>query len=973
MKNILSATFLAFFILIAPAMAQSDPEAQAAFTPDARGITVETDRYRAAIVNGALVSFLNKFTDEEYLRGPEELAPLLPHVPSGLGTQDGKEAFQAAGKIFAKGWSKLPTDLYLPNQHYPSESSTCEWKPEGKGGTLVYKGLTDGQKSFPDEIFTVRVEVDAATGDLLLTPRGESPRKGVYGANLTLAPTRLGISMEAPIFDGVRITSDMASSLWHNKWPDYWDYAFLALNGHQRGAVGIWAQDAELRYKDLFYLPLPEEGGIVVSLGTMNLPPFEERAAAEGVTWRFQAFDHGWEQAAARFRQWREKEIKLAKRPDWTRQVSFVNSGVSAQQPWLDMLSAYFEEKNLDRTVTFAPVIRAAAFDTRHWDNTPYKTFKDEMPAWKKSGAKLMAYLQPMIVWGVPKEEEAQDKEIQNVMAMHREANTRSVFQDPPKVKPYVDQHHLGHARWQRWFLDWVGSYIQDYGADGVYHDQSYPAPVDSRGLINGMTPPQGMADYFYKAATENPDSIHGSEHMNEVNTFGASLGIGSGILWGEAPDMRLQRIRHPSTVSNALHYPHAALFAFPHFSDIVTRGDVINYHWGMNLQEGRAELAGHHIQNGQLYSGKQAPFDTWRNELKLDRLRALLFVRHGLRPKFPEDADRNVLSYFQGASSEDFRYEKLPWGSRLVEIKDGNPTVHYCRAHGKTHAPGNGNGGGNVAGWLFYNAQGPSGFRPDYYYVLDPEVPQPDVYFSPAFEVFPEAGVHPSLYESYVAESVSGANFALLRIEPIPSVGNIIKHDKIFLHSPEAPKMVWGNGKEIPFAPKEVDGETVYEIAFQSPATLLVLLSEPAAGTSLSDLRAAALLKAQSSMSLDVFDPAWYSTQLKESPVVLSGESRELKGWQTPRPLFPGIVTQKLFLPVKAPEGEGGTFLLHFEPSKIPPAASPILADWTVNGVEQPRGANPLQVAFLPGETKIISVESSKEFAIAPEWIAAP
>ncbi len=75
--------------------------------------------------------------------------------------------------------------------------------------------------------------------------------------------------------------------------------------------------------------------------------------------------------------------------------------------------------------------------------------------------------------------------------------------------------------------------YIQVDGANGIYHDQTYYCPIDARGLVNGMTSTQGMADYFYKAATENPDSIHGTEHMTEVNNVGASLGLGCGILWG--------------------------------------------------------------------------------------------------------------------------------------------------------------------------------------------------------------------------------------------------------------------------------------------------------------------------------------------------------------------------------------------------------------------------------------------------------
>jgi hypothetical protein len=944
------------------------------FEKSPRGVVVETDRFRAVIEDGALTGFFNKLTSEEYLSGAQALAPVSPHLPSGLGSQNGKDAFAAAAKIFGKGWSEFSPDLDLPNQHFPTAKSEVQWKAGEGGGVLTYKNLSDGKNSFPDETFAVKVAVDPETGDLLLTPSGKSPREGVYGANLSVAPTSIGVTVEAPVFDGMRITPDMAPTLWHNKWPEYWDYAFLALNGSRRGAVGIWAQDADFRYKDLFFLPTPDNGGIALSLGTMNVPPFDKSNEAEGVTWRVQAFDNSWTQAAERFRQWRKEHVKTAPRPDWTRRISFVNSGVSAQQPWLDILVAYFNGEHLDRTVTFAPVIRAAAFDTKHWDNTPYATFREEMPAWKKSGAKLMAYLQPMIVWGMAPED---DKEAQKVVAMHKDADTRSVFQDPPTVKQYVDQHHLGHAAWQRWFLDWVHAYIQDYGADGVYHDQSYPVPVDSRGLVNGMTAPQGMADYFYKAATESPDSIHGSEHMHEVNTVGASLGIASGILWGEAPNMRRQRILHPSPVTNALHYPNATLWAFPHYSDFGTRGDATLFHWGMDLSEGRAELAGLALQNAALYLGKQAPYAHWVNELKMDRTRSLLFVRNGLRPVFPADADRKTISYFRGANGEDFRYEKTPWGSRFVQFVEGGSKVHYGRAHGVTHAPGTGNGGGNVAGWLFYNKDGPSGFHPDRYYVLDPDVARPSVYFSPAFEVFPGAGIQKSFYEHFIEASARNDDFAFLKIRPIESVGNIIKSDKIFLHAKEAPKKVWVNGVETPVQPKTVDGETVYEIAFASPATIAVLLREPKEGIStVADLQRAALLRAASSVDTDVFDPAWYTTNLAVAPAELPGTKTTISGLKTPTPLFVGIKSQQIYLPLKAPASMGGTLKLHFKPVSTGGTAPKILPEWAVNGVSQPNGSNPLEVPFRAGESKILSVSSPVAFTLAPEWVeqkAAP
>jgi hypothetical protein len=207
--------------------------------------------------------------------------------------------------------------------------------------------------------------------------------------------------------------------------------------------------------------------------------------------------------------------------------------------------------------------------------------------------------------------------------------------------------------------------------------------------------------------------------------------------------------------------------------------------------------------------------------------------------------------------------------------------------------------------------------------------------------------------------------------------VGNIIKSDKIFLHAKEAPKKVWVNGVETPVQPKTVDGETVYEIAFASPATIAVLLREPKEGIStVADLQRAALLRAASSVDTDVFDPAWYTTNLAVAPAELPGTKTTISGLKTPTPLFVGIKSQQIYLPLKAPASMGGTLKLHFKPVSTGGTAPKILPEWAVNGVSQPNGSNPLEVPFRAGESKILSVSSPVAFTLAPEWVeqkAAP
>ena len=939
------ASVFAFVCLAVAAFAEPK------FEPTTNGVTVDTDRCRVTIVNGVITGILNKLTGENYINGTAQVDKILPNFPSGLGTQAGDAAYAAAGETYLWPWFELPMTNALPNQHFATTASKFEFKKlSDTSALLTYTGLSDGQAAFGSDVFTLTVEVDAATGDVLVTPAGKSPKPGVYGANLTIAPTLPAIGIHAPIFDGIKLTSDMADCLWHTKWPDYWDYAFLALEGEHTGAVGIWAQDIDLNYKDLFYRV--KDGGIALSLSTMSVPPFEKLTEAKGVTWHIQAFDKSWSQAAKRFRDWRLANVKFAPRPEWTKHVAFVNSGVHAAKGWLDIVIAYVGGEHPERTVTFAPVIRAAPFDTKHWDNTPYAKFKDDMLAWKPTGAKLMAYLQPMIMWSRPSTD---DKEANRVVEMSTKADTIRPFTHE-KLNDLIDQHNLATPDWQAWFLNWVHSYIQDYGADGVYHDQSYPCCVDNRGLINGMRSTQGMADYFYKAATQNPNSIHGTEHMTEANDVGASLGIGSGVLWGTAPNMRKQRLQHPSPVSNSLHYPNGTLWAFPHYSDFGTRGDAQFFHWGMDQMEGRGDIAGLALQPGY-YASVDKTGNYWRNELGMDRLRSRLFVRYGLRPVYPEDWDRTIRTYFKGENGEDFRYETTPWGTQFVQVDAGAKKLHYGRAHNARYA----NVDGGIAGWVFYNANGPTGLNPGHYYVIDPTVKRPAVYFSPGFTVVPGVPIEPSFYEGYVENGCGSDTFALLRVEPIAEVGNIIRWEQVYLHSATEPKAVFVNGQ--PVNPDKTTEPGQWRIRFESPATILAVIQEPAAG--LAALTNAATARSLSSYNTDQLDSAWFSQQITAR---LATNPTSRVTLTIANPGFNGSRATELQVPFRAPD-KAGKLIVTF-PAPCAPLKQVLINGAKFDVVPDPAKAGPVEIACKPGAIKFVSVTAAGSTSATFEWI---
>ena len=785
-----------------------------------RGAAVETERYRVEFRDGVLVSLFNKLTNEEYLDRNGDLNAVVPHLPSGLGTQAGEPARVAAEKLYHWAWWEHPKDLYLPNQHYPDARSRFAFELKGeKGGVLTYTDLTDGKERFKDETFTLALEVEAANGDLLVTPGGQSPRPGVYAANLTLSPLAPAITAEAPICGGVQLSrANMGPALWLTQWPTEWQFQFLALNGWQRGAFGIWCADENLRYyKHLFYLN--NDAGMSFAFSAMNIPPFEKLKEAKALPWRIQAFDKSWAQAVAHYRDWRDKNVKMAPRAEFTKRISFMASISGPQKIWHDAFLRYVSPYQ-DHALAFLASVRKQPFDHNHADNTPIDSLQEDMVRWRKSGTYSMAYLCPLEIWGSVNPESEREKQ---GVAMSREAYTRAPFQqDTNTVVQWVDKHHLGHPGWQRWFLDWIKDWCK-LGAQGIYHDVAYYAPLDRRGLaIGGMTSTEGMADYFRKVVAGNPGTCHGTELLNEANLVACDNGILPGLHWGTAPYMRQARGESPSPVASALAYPWGVQWQFMRI-----RGYPL---WDLrerHLMEGVAAIAGAIESVGDLDPALEA---FYLNVPWLDRTRDVLFLKHGLRPYFPEDYRRDVLSYFRGEKGEEFRYEKTPWGDRFVQLQSGGAkTVHYGLIYGVTAAAAP---EGGIPGWVVYNnddpnttwnRSGPAGLHPKLYYVYDPRVKRPTAYFST------NQGYGPSFYESYTMDGFGNEYMLLLRLRTLEDLVKITGSERVDIHAPQPPKAVYVNG-----APVQVtrQGETdTYTISVQIPADVCVVLKDSPAG----------------------------------------------------------------------------------------------------------------------------------------------
>lgn len=916
-----------------------------------RGATVETDRYRATIRDGVIAGFLNKLTGEEYLKPSALPEEWRSNLPSGLGTQQTIAERSAAHLLFEWPWWEFANDTNWPNQHSPDSQSDFTFAARSEQAALLtYRGLNSGPRRFADETFTLELRVEPGTGDLLITPGAESPRAGVYGCGFAVGTLAPAVTVEAPIFEGVRLDRQMQRKLYSNLWPGYWDYAFLALNGELTGAVGLWCQDAELKtYKSLFYRVSGE--GLSLSVMGLNAPPFGQLKSAKPMTWRMQAFDKSWAQAAARFRAWRLANVQIAPRATWVTNLSFMNYGMNKVDLWgIGMLQSYFSGLDLSRVITWAPAVRKAGFDQNHANNTPYDGCRSDMAAWKSANLKVMAYLQPMIMWS-PNPQTDRERD---AVTFSARAITRSPFlADDNTSLPYHDQHNLWQPDWQRWFLDWVKEYIQSYGFDGIYHDQTYPCPIDARGLVaGGMTSPQGMAQYFYKAATESPGSLHATEHLTEVNSVGASLGLGCGIIWGvpgyqgkigPVGSMNWQRIKRASPISNALPGPQSAIFGFPHQSNFTERGPG-PFHHGMDQMEGRGDLAALPL-GAYDFVGDPVAFTQAVNEIWLDRQRAVLFVQHGLRAVFPEDWSREVFTYFHGADGTDFRYAVRPWGSAFVEVKSGQEIIRYGRVNGVTRATV----AAGVFGWPCYDDQGPVGLDTNVTYCLDPAIVRPPGVFSPKDE------------SVCVTDAFANGAFATLQLRP--TMAGTGAFPGLRFSAAIEPKALWVDGAAVVPQPA---GPQLWDVPAQSNSLVVAIFQEPPPGSIDPATNGAVGRLIQATSRRDLLNP----TAFKAGALAQTGGIKLVPAGDL---ISNRLVGQsQLHLPLKAPADAGVRALrLTIPIADAPPSWwNGKAVAWTTSGGSPITYTADLPVK--PSDCGLLSLTVSTGGVLKLEWIKA-
>jgi hypothetical protein len=126
----------------------------------------------------------------------------------------------------------------------PASSMTCT-VPRPGSIRCVYRGLTDGQRVFPNDTLTIDAVADQKTGQIEISASAQSAADDVVGVMVPLVNLSPGHAVYVPSFGGMRYApAELASKrLFSLDRAPFVEAPVLVAEGNA-GSVGLWVEDA---------------------------------------------------------------------------------------------------------------------------------------------------------------------------------------------------------------------------------------------------------------------------------------------------------------------------------------------------------------------------------------------------------------------------------------------------------------------------------------------------------------------------------------------------------------------------------------------------------------------------------------------------------------------------------------------------------------------------------------------------------
>ncbi len=685
---------------------------------DGNKIHVNTKTLKAIIQNGAVIHLTDSsgrkiFADQKLAESSDT---------AGLGNMNGK-AFPLS-ELHQKNREENVRPLYPLGRNLlyrrPNEKSVLTIKKEKDQAEILWQGLSNGSKFFPDDSIRLVVR-ETPEGALGLKGIGKSAEHGVFGLQIPLENLRKEGNFVLPVFGGMlyKGKSEKQGLMTFMMDALYYDAPVMTLEC-EGSSLGLWSQDETFRQVFAFFRRGVRSNAFALEL--LNDMPFEQHDLIHSPELFVNVFpESGWIAAAAPYRDWYQKQFakEIAIRDgNFSKDIYTLMHTSSGS---LEQNMAYYNwdkiKKEFGGHVAFLFYhLRQKPFDMCLPDYTPEPEGRVAVKVLQERDIKVGAYFNPLVI--NYNSDVFKRDQLRNFVLTRRNCidnyNTGKAGSIPELLGGTVDAGTIEDrfagikdgrilyldplsAKWRTYISGLADQFHRDLGVDFFYLDCLGVTNDPGNGSVEGISGSQGIA----KIAAEFLHRFRmpfATEYGAAPIAFASKWPLVCSSRHSDKKEFFQHRLHNQRPLSSFL-------FGYrPYLGYANTENQMYMVSAAGDATSGLGFVIS---DDCELFSG-------FRDHLFI---RAKVFVNNRLTPYYPDKKyPDNILAMYQNPAGEIFRYYDDGHFQAMIG-PDGTPL--YGRLDGKTSFS---NDHLALSQWPLQNGKRFFGLDPEKFYALFPK-----------------------------------------------------------------------------------------------------------------------------------------------------------------------------------------------------------------------------------------------------------
>jgi len=414
------------------------------------------------------------------------------------------------------------------------------------GGQAIPIGTQDAPQVFiralSDNVVHLHVEDNEADaclrlttdpeGRILVEPSAETVRPGLGVLRFNLAGISPGFKFVAPLYQGCQL--ELESPLLapdRYPWPHMWEAPLAILQG-PGGGWSVSCHDRLSRPKALS-VGHPADPR-TLGFETEAIGPWDRNTAVGSLTWIIDAHDGDWTVPARRYRHWLERTYDLAglaaQRPAWVHDIRLTVQGSPCR---LDILEALAEVIDPRCVLIETGGWRRDLFDTNYPEYVASDAGRAFLQEAVRHGFRIMPYFNfqgcdpSHPVFASVSRYVTRDPSTHRILGWrHDGSQCRDFPQGQGRLLTLKERTghtelayiHPGSSVWRHELGRRIADTVREFGLTGVFVDQTLATSNVDNGLVENLSPSDGMIALIRELGALGPEMAIAGEGLNEMS-----------------------------------------------------------------------------------------------------------------------------------------------------------------------------------------------------------------------------------------------------------------------------------------------------------------------------------------------------------------------------------------------------------------------------------------------------------------------